>query len=666
MANRSINYMARTFDDFRSELINFSKKYYPELTNSLGDSSVGQWFIDLVSAVGDDLSYYIDRAQNEQNINTASMKSSVMNMARINGLKVPGQKASVCEVELSCVLDVDSTNIAQPDFKYAPLVRKGSIVSSGNYQFELNEDVNFAEQFNDNAFSNRRFIPNRDSNGGVISYTVTKSVIASAGVSRVYKKVISESELTPFMEVILPEKDIMNVESIIFKETADFRDDPSVSEYYFDEEVYQIKNQAVKTHRYFEVESLCDQYRFGNETKIDNGVINEIYNPYMYDDYTETSSGNTKTTRIYRGKWKPITQKFITEYTDNGYLKVIFGSGVEYEEYPDNQTKYADYRMGKIINNGMMGILPEAGWTMFVLYRVGGGASSNIAQGAINNVTYLNMEFPNDDATDSEKKGRILNSITVNNVSTAIAGKDEPSVDEIRYMIKYNSSSQNRCVTLKDYKIKVMQMPPKYGTPFRANAVEENNKIILSTLGIDQYGNLNSYLPNTLINNIQEWLSHYKNINDYIEIRSGKIYNIGFGVDLFVDKNYNVADVVNNVIATIKSYMDINSHDMGDDIFIADLEKEINMVDGVIALIDLRVYNIYSGTYSSDVCPLPTYNKENSSCYVGEAEEYKISDNGAKIKRIDIDETDYVLYGEYNSMYEVLNDNDINVKVKLK
>ena len=61
MSQKKINYLSRTFDDYRAELITFSNKYYPELADSYNDSSVGSWFIDLVSAVGDNLSYHIDR-----------------------------------------------------------------------------------------------------------------------------------------------------------------------------------------------------------------------------------------------------------------------------------------------------------------------------------------------------------------------------------------------------------------------------------------------------------------------------------------------------------------------------------------------------------------------------------------------------------------------------
>ena len=182
--DKKINYLARTFEDYRSELINLSNKYYPEMSTNYNDSSVGSWFIDLVSSVADNLSYHIDRMYQETNVNSAKSKSSVLNLARMNGLNVVGPKASMCEVRISCTIEVDPTNISQPDWKYAPIVKRSTVVTAGNYNFQLTEDVDFASQFNTDGFSNRTYSPNRDNNNSITSYTVTKSVIAVNGTTK--------------------------------------------------------------------------------------------------------------------------------------------------------------------------------------------------------------------------------------------------------------------------------------------------------------------------------------------------------------------------------------------------------------------------------------------------------------------------------------------------
>lgn len=659
MSQKKINYLSRDFEEIKEELLKFSNKYYPEIFSDFDDSSIGAWFIDLVSAVGDDLSYHTDRMYQETNLDSANLRSTVLNMARTNGLKIPGRKASSCEVEFSCELPVSTSNTATADWTYAPILQKTSIVSAGSYNFELTENIDFGQQFNDNGYSNRKITPARDSNGNITGYTVTKSSIVVNGNTKVYKKVINSSDLQPFMEFVLPESNVMNIESIIFKESADFNENPEIYEYYIESEQYRISSQAVMTYRFFECDSLADQWRFGSMANVyDDYIVADKYNPEIYSD----ESGY----RYYVGKWKPITQKFITEFTDNGYMKIIFGAGNTYEAVPENQTKYGDYIASRIVNNDMLGVLPKEGWTMFILYRIGGGMSSNLGPGSINKISIANVDWGNNTTnTDGSIRGQVINSMKVTNISTAIAGKDEPTTEEIKALMKYNTSSQNRAVTVKDYKVKLMQMPPKYGAPFRSSVIETNNKIEFDMLGLDENGKLTSNLPSTLVNNTIEYLSHYRQINDYIEIRSGRIYNIGVAVDLFTDKSYDTANVISNVISRIASYFDVGTHDMGEDIFVGDLEKEINTLDGVISIISLRIYSIRggSGGYSTDKCPLPTV-IEGSACDVASDTTFEIG-GGSFVDQLDLNETDKVLYSDYNSMYEIKSPkSDIQIRCK--
>lgn len=664
MSDKKISYLSRDFSSVRKELEKFSKQYYPELSDDWNDSSVGSWLMDLAASVGDDLAYHTDRMYQESTLDSANMRSSVLSQARSNGLKIPGRKASSCEVEISCVLPTDSTDISVPNWNYAPIVQSTSIISAGDSNFQLTEDINFAEQFNKNGYSNRKVVPSRNSNGNITGYTVSKSAIAVNGTTKVYKKVMYPNDIEPFMEIVLPEENILNIESIIFKESSDITTTPSIYEYYIDSEQYRISSEDAMTYRFFECDSLADQYRFGDSVNYGtSNIISSIYEPSLYDDYTS----NGAVTRYYRGKWKPLRQKFITEYTDNGYMKVIFGASNGYPQLPSNGTTYGDYVASNIINNDMLGVLPKEGWTMFILYRVGGGVSSNLGIGALNKFTLANVDWgANTNNTDGSIRGKVLTSLTVTNISSALAGKDSPSTSEIKYLMKYNTSSQNRAVTVTDYRAKLMEMPPKYGAPFRCSVIEENNKVEMDFLGLDSNGNLTSYLPQTLVENSIEYLSNFKQINDYIEIKSGKIYNIGVMGEMFIDKNYNQANVVTSVINKIKEYFSVNNHEMGDDIFVGDLEKEIMLLDGVIGIIRMKIYKIYNGGYSSDVCPLPETSEE-SVCGSEPSEGFSLKDEGSISREIDLDATDYVLYGDYNSMYEIKSpSSDIQIKIKTR
>ena len=321
-----------------------------------------------------------------------------------------------------------------------------------------------------------------------------------------------------------------------------------------------------------------------------------------------------------------------------------------------------------MINNDSLGILPKENWTMFVLYKVGGGAASNVAKGAINNIVYLNAEIGKCVRNDEDQKiiNAVKNSLSVTNTIPSVSGKDMPSEDEIRNMIKYNNAAQERCVTLKDYECRILQMPSEYGTPFRVGAVEENNKVMIYVLGVDYLGHLSEILPSQLVKNIVNYLSFYKSLNDFVEIKSGRIINLSFEVDLYINKNYNKSDVVTNVINTITDYMDINNHQMGEDIFVGDLEKEISKVDGVINLIDLRVYNEYGDGYSQTKSSQEIYvpsECEYSAMFGGENNED--GDTISDKDRIDLSASDGILYTDNDSMLEIkYPEKDIRIRVK--
>lgn len=677
---KKISYLARSFDDIKDELISFSKKYYPELSDNFNDASVGSWFIDLMSAVGDDLSYHTDRVYQDININDTSSKNAILNNARLNGVKIPGPKSSLCEVEVSCMLPVDSTNIQLPDWSVAPLIKRGGIVGNATYTFETIEDIDFKEQFNSDGVSNRKFVPIKDNNGIITKYKVTKSTIVVSGQSKIFKKVITVDDVEPFMEVVLPEQNIMEVESIIFKESANFNLTPQTFEFFIDEEEFRVptphnNKEDISTYRYFEVNSLADQVRFGTSPNLDkstsNGLVVIPSMPESYVDFTEidnTSDGEIKQTRrYYKGEWKPVVQKFITEYTDNGYLKIIFGPATESTNLPITDNFYATSILSRIVNNKMLGLLPKSGWTMFVLYRVGGGTVTNLGQGAINSIIQSDTVFPHltkySPQEYAKMQGDIIKSLTVYNPTPSIAGKDAPSIEEMKYLTKYTIPSQERCVTLKDYKARVMQMPSKYGCPFRCNVCEENNKIVMPILGLDPTGKLDNIMPVILVDNITKYLSNYKTLTDYIEIKSGRIYNIGFQVDVFINKNYVIPDVISSIIQTIMNKMDINKRDMGEDIFLGDIERDINTLNGVISLISLKAYSLSGGDYSSAPVPLP-YKTYGNIC-APTCNDFII--NNATVNEIDLSATDHVLYTDYDAMYEVKNPStDIQVRVKIK
>lgn len=685
MAENKLSYLNRNFDEVKQGIIEITRQYYPDVFGNLDDASIGAWLIDVLADVSDALNYHIDKSVQETSLDSASEFSSVLDIARTNGLRVPYKKAALVEVELTCKLPIyeqgsEGNGDMKADEAYAPVIKRGTRFSTGLETFELTENVDFKEQFDENGTSNRQVIPNRDSNGNIVSYTYKKLGVASASRTRIKRLIITADEIKPFMEVLITDSNVLGVESIILKKGTNINTDPQINEFYVDKEEY-YDNRGMLVKRFFEVDNLVEQYRFGykiEETEdgkpigdetIDNVKYKNYYNPvWEISEKFETETGEIIPLRLVtKGQWKPLKHKFITEYTNDWSLKITFGAGIEneYGTIPTNAKEFTKYQMSRMTANDYLGVLPESGCTLYILYRIGGGEISNIAAGTLTTITSLSVDIDGN-CEDGENSAKIRNtrqSISVTNTTPSYGGKDAPTTDEIKYMIRYNAASQNRCVTLKDYQIKIDQIPAKYGCPFRYGIIEENNKIVIYTLGLDYKGNLTNFLAETVAENMKEYLSKYRMINDFVEIKSGKIINLSFRLRVYIDKSYDKSDVTKKIIDMVYDYMDVRRHMMGEDIYIGDLQKEISKLDGVENLVSLRVFNKIGEGYSNDATTQQIVNS--LACNYDDYDDYEqgeLDDN-----EIDLRKSDYTLFSESNSLFEIKYKNrDIKIEVRTR
>jgi len=604
---KKIDYNARNFSDVREQLIEFIKKYYPNTFSDFNDASVGMMLLELNAAVGDMLSFQTDRLFNETQINYAQERSSVLELARTFGLNIPGKRPSIT------IVDWTVTNIPVQgdtfDISYAPKIIKGSQASGAGKVFELLEDCDFASPFTTGGIPNRLIIPNIDGNGIIQNYSLTKREIMVNGFTKIYKKTLSASDFRPFFEVILPDDNVLSIENIITKEGTNLTTAPTEEEF------------ADFNLNWYEVPALAQ---------------NQIY--------VEDTNGVSDQDGIVVGKWKNSPQRFIKEYTDNGFCKIIFGAGDEDVSELNNFIGCRGQidRIGNTINNLSLGEIPPPSNTMYVRYRVGGGEDTNIGPNTIDTLGVISTVINGDD----DDTNRIIgNSISVNNPIPALGGKEIPSVDEIRNLVRYNFSSQNRCVTIKDYQSRVPLMPGKFGVPFRTGVWEERNKINVSILALDENGKLTTQATSALKQNIAEYLADYRMINDYITIKNGRVLNLGFEIDIFAEKSVPNGQIVSGVINKVTEYFDINRWDMGDNIYISQLVENINNVGGVLNVTDLRVFNKVN---------------ENGKYSLNEIAQPYIDD---ETKQIDLLGR-YTLFGQPNAMFEIKYPNkDIKVTI---
>ena len=139
---KQVNYLNKDFNDFRDNLIEFAKVYFPNTYNDFNEASPGMMFIEMAAYVGDVLSYYIDSSFRESLLAYAEEKRNVYNIAQSFGYKPKVTSPS------SVVLDVYQTVPAlnqQPDYRYALNVKAGTTVTSAatDTTFRTLEDCNF-------------------------------------------------------------------------------------------------------------------------------------------------------------------------------------------------------------------------------------------------------------------------------------------------------------------------------------------------------------------------------------------------------------------------------------------------------------------------------------------------------------------------------------------
>jgi hypothetical protein len=557
---KKISYATRDFAGLRQELVNLTTEYYPDLIKNTNDASIFSVLLDLNAAVADNLHFHIDRVWQETMLDFAQQRQSLFHIAKTYGIKIPGNRPSVSLADFSINVPVRGD---KEDERYLGTIRIGAQVSGAGQIFESITDIDFSSPFNDKGEPNRLKIPNFDSNNTLVSYTITKREPVVNGVSRIYRRVITELDQKPFLRLYLPEQNVLGVTSVIHKDGTSFNANPTSSEF------------TTITNKWYEVKSL---------------IQDKVFIP---DPTAVSDKDNFKA-----GKYIDVVNKFYTEHTPEGYYSLTFGSGNV--EPLDNLDNYMNgslkVNLASYLNNMSLGSIPKAGTTLFVKYRIGGGKSSNLGVNVINSVD--EVEF-NVNGPNGTVNSQVVSSLRVSNVTPAIGGADQPTIEEIRNMVAYNFAAQNRAVTLNDYKSLIETMPSTFGAPAKVNVMEEDNKVRIKLLSYDDLGNLTDTVSNTLKNNIINYLSEYRMINDYIDIASGEVIDFGLEIDLHIDKNENPTDIVRTVIQNTTSFFAIEKRKMGDPLFVGDLKREIGNVGGVTNVIDVRVFNKIGGQYSS-------------------------------------------------------------------
>jgi hypothetical protein len=604
MANKKISYTTRDFQSIRTELINFTKTYYPDTIENFNDASVFSVLIDLNAAVTDNLQFNIDRSIQETVLQYAQQRSSIYNIARTYGLKVPGQRPSVALVDFSITVPAYGD---KEDLRYCGILRRGSQVIGAGQVFETVYDIDFASPLNADGYPNRLKIPNFDSNNKLLNYTITKRETIVNGITKVFKRVITSNDVKPFFEMFLPEKNVLGVTSVLLKDGTQYANIPSSQEF------------LGLDDRWYEVQALAQDRVF-------------IEDPTKVSDQPG----------IKVGKYMSTNDKFISEYTPEGFFKITFGGGSQSADEQLREFARNGYEMNlnKYSNNLGLGSVLKSNSTIFIQYRIGGGTGSNLG---VNVITQIgNVSFSVNGPSDSINTS-VVNSLRCTNVTAAIGGGNYPTTEEVRNLVTYNFAAQNRAVTVNDYESLIRLMPSQFGAPAKVSITEENNKIKIQMLSYDENGSLTEIVSNTLKNNVANYLSNYRMINDYISIEVASVIDLGVNVDIVLDNTQNQGAIISKVINIVSDYFSPTNRQMGENVNVSELRRLIQSENGVISLSDILFFNKVGGQYSSS---------QTSQRY-----------SDSQTKQIEL--VDDTIFAEPKQTYQVrYSSKDINIRVK--
>ena len=475
----NVNYLDRDFTQLKTALMQYAKTYFPNTYRDFNETSPGMMFIEMAAYVGDVLNFYIDKQYKEMMLPLAQERKNVINIANMLGYKVKPTSAAYVNLNVTQVVDAlyPSPNVAVPDYGQALVIDKGVKLFSS----ENNEVVFETLDFIDFTVSSSEFTPvesNFDNNGLVTEYTLTRRVKAIGGETKT--QVFNVTSPKPFLELTLNETDV--IEILTIKDDngnkwyeVDYlaQDKVPIETHYTDD---WINSSPMETSRQ-------NAYRDFNNDNIDIQV------PYTLE-YIQT--GKRFTTRVNSDNTTSILfgngllRTGTTGSLQSGYFQTqqagitIPGEPSSFSEALSPVTATINSSLGEIPSNT----------NLVVTYRVGGGISSNVAEGELINES--NVQVINSSTLSAT--GR---SMTIGNSEPARGGNTGETLDEIRHRARAHFLTQNRAVTKEDYEARTLSMPGKFGNIGKVFARRSNFPI-----NFQQTGNSLNELRDIVKNNL--------------------------------------------------------------------------------------------------------------------------------------------------------------------
>jgi hypothetical protein len=128
---KDISYLGKDFGQFRKNLIDFTKQYFPNDYTDFNESSPGMLFMEMASYVGDVLSYYADNNLKESLLEQASERKNIYDLAKSLGYDSKNVIPSYVTLDVFQLVPAIGTGTNnRPDYSFALSIKSG---------FELNK-----------------------------------------------------------------------------------------------------------------------------------------------------------------------------------------------------------------------------------------------------------------------------------------------------------------------------------------------------------------------------------------------------------------------------------------------------------------------------------------------------------------------------------------------
>ncbi len=566
--NRDVKYLNRDFSDVRARLIEFSKTYFPNSYNDFSPTSPGMMFIEQASYVSDVMSFYLDNQLQETFTQFTRQTNNQYELAYMFGYKPKTTGAAQATIELfQQVPSKLSGTTYVPDYDYALTVGENSTITSS-----LNNTVNFLMEDQCNFAVSSSEDPTEVSiyqiAGDIPQYYLLKKTRNSISAT------INTQTFTFGSPEQFPTVDITADNIIGILDIVDSDD-----------------------NTWYEVDYLAQEM-----------VYNNIKNTNTNDPNNVEDAGDVP----YLLQLKKVQRRFATRFTSDNNLQIQFGAGNPNDvdetitPNPNNVGIGLPFEKNKLTTaysptnflfTNTYGIAPSS-TTLTVRYLTGGGVTSNIPNGDLSTLDTTNLKFnnPNLNATTANY---IFGSIAVNNPGAADGGQAGDTTEEIRQNTIATISAQQRSVTLDDYIVRALSMPPEYGTVAKAyiekpkltdeqvSTIETLNLWVLSQNSLGQFATPTQ----TLKKNIRTYLSQYRIIGDNIEVRDAFIINIAIDFEIIVLPNFNNNDVILACINSLKSYFARDEWQINEPILVRDLFVRLDKIPGVQTVKDIIITN---------------------------------------------------------------------------